>query len=145
MHTSIYVFITLLILFIVLPVDIPEPLANVADHMLGQVVIMTVAISLLFYHPLLGVVSMVAAYLLIARSSSTSNVKSLMDLVPSSMPSMDQTEKQHHMKNENAHSQWSKKTLEEEIVDQMVPNHSVSLSNASYQPVLNDTHNTAEL
>lgn len=145
MHTSVYVFITLLILFIILPVDIPEPISNIADHMLGQVVIMTIAISLLFYHPLLGVVSMVAAYLLISRSSSTSNVKSLMDLVPSNMPSLNQVEKQHHMKNENAHSQWSKKTLEEEIVNEMVPNHSVSLPNASYQPILDDNHNTAEL
>lgn len=148
MHTSTYVFITLLILFIILPVEIPEPVSNVADHMLGQVVIMTIAISLLFYHPALGVTSILAGYLLITRSSSSSNVKSLMDLLPSNLaPSIpfSSSEKQVHIKQENNHSQWNKQSLEEEVIQQMVPNHSVSLPDAPYKPVLNATHGNAEL
>lgn len=140
MHLSIYILITLLFGFIVFPVDIPTAVTPYVSHILGQILIMTIAASLIFYHPVLGIIAFVAGYFLIQRSSRPDTPLSDFSLQPNT-----ETKKNTNMKKENQQSKWHQKTLEEEIIAQKVVDVETPLNQATYKPVLDDNHNTAEL
>ena len=62
----------LLILFIVFDVKIPLDLANVIDTIIGKTVVILVIFSLLTYNMFVGVLAIVAGYMLIMRSMNVS-------------------------------------------------------------------------
>ena len=58
----------LLVIFTVFDLRVPSEMANLLDTLLGRVVVIGAALSLLFVNPLLGVLGVVAAYELLRRS-----------------------------------------------------------------------------
>ena len=101
----------LLVLFIVIDVKIPLDLANVIDTIVGKTVIVLVVFSLLTYNQFVGVLAIVAGYLLISRSMNTSGKTNMKYLET-------ETKKYSKMKTFNVKHKVS---VEEEVINNMLP------------------------
>ena len=101
----------LLILFIVFEVQIPLDLANVIDTIVGKTVIILVIFALLTYNKIVGVLAIVAGYLLIMRSMNISGKKNMKYLET-------EQKKYSKMKKFNVKSSTS---VEEDIINNMLP------------------------
>lgn len=101
----------LLIFFIVFDVHIPIDLANLIDTIVGKTVIILVIFSLLTYSKFVGVLAIVAGYLLIMRSMGISGKINMKYLESESS-------KHKKMKTFNSKPQTS---VEEEIINNMLP------------------------
>tara|TARA_B100000795_G_scaffold269562_1_gene259331 strand:- start:1795 stop:2229 length:435 start_codon:yes stop_codon:yes gene_type:complete len=101
----------LLILFIIFDVNIPLDLANLIDTIVGKTVVILVIFSLLTYSKFVGVLAIVAGYLLIVRSMGISGKINMKYL--ESEPS-----KHAKMKKFNEKPQV---TIEEEVINNMLP------------------------
>ena len=62
----------LLSMFIVLDIKVPLVLAELVDNVVGKIIVFLVALGLLSMNKLVGVIGLVAAYVLIQRSSERS-------------------------------------------------------------------------
>ena len=71
--------------FIVFNIQPPHELAKLVDNLLGRVVVIIGALSLLFAHPVLGVLGIVAAYELIRRSENTTGTGPLRKYLPTEL------------------------------------------------------------
>ena len=81
---------------------------------------------------LLGVIGLVASYVLIQRSSDTTGTQAVRDYLPS------EAKKKSVL---NAMNQFPL-TIEEEVISKMLPmNNQVDFSDPEFKPVLGDTHN----
>ena len=67
-----YLLALLLAVFIVFDVDIPDGAKMAIDSLPGKIVLAVVAILLVYIHPLVGAVGIVALYLLMKRSERLS-------------------------------------------------------------------------
>ena len=65
----------LLMLFIIFDIKIPSDLANLVDTIVGKTVVILVIFSLLTYNKFVGVLAIVAGYLLIMRSMNSTGKK----------------------------------------------------------------------
>jgi hypothetical protein len=101
----------LLILFIVFEVQIPLDLANVIDTIVGKTVIILVIFALLTYNKMVGVLAIVAGYLLIMRSMNISGKTNMKYLET-------EQKKYSKMKKFNVKSSTS---VEEDIINNMLP------------------------
>ena len=101
----------LLILFIVFEVQIPLDLANVIDTIVGKTVIILVIFALLTYNKMVGVLAIVAGYLLIMRSMNISGKKNMKYLET-------EQKKYSKMKKFNVKKNTS---VEEDIINNMLP------------------------
>ena len=101
----------LLILFIVFEVNIPLDLANVIDTIVGKTVIILVIFSLLTYNKLVGVLAIVAGYLLVMRSMNISGKTNMKYLET-------ETKKYSKMKKFNIKNKTS---VEEDVINNMLP------------------------
>jgi hypothetical protein len=101
----------LLILFIVIDVSIPLDLANLIDTIVGKTVVVLVIFSLLTYNKLVGVLAIVAGYLLIMRSMNTSGKTNMKYL---------ETEKKKFSKMKKFNVKH-KTTVEEDVINNMLP------------------------
>ena len=66
--THNYILATLLIIFIVSDVQVPDMVAELVDTALGKIIVAMVALSLFGAHPVVGAIGLVAAYQLVIRS-----------------------------------------------------------------------------
>ena len=74
----------LIILYIVLNVPTPQVIAPFVDTPLGNIVIVLFALSFFMHsHPVVGILSLFAAYVLIRRSSATTGSAAIESYVPS--------------------------------------------------------------
>jgi len=74
----------LIILYIVLNVPTPQVIAPVIDSPLGNIVVVLFALSFFIHsHPVVGILSLFAAYILIRRSSTTTGSAAIEAYVPS--------------------------------------------------------------
>ena len=123
----------LLCVFIVFDIQVPDALANMVDNPIGKVAVAALALCLLSMNTLLGVIGLVAAYVLIQRSAdSTTGTQAEKDYLPS------EAKKKAVL---SAMNQFPM-TVEEEVIAKMLPmNNQVDLSEAEFKPVLGDTHN----
>lgn len=125
----------LFILFIVLDIEVPDSVANLANNIVGKIIVVMVSISLLKIDPLLGVFGMIAAYTFIQRIDANHTEDELV-FVPS------ETEKARNLRAMNV----VKRTVEEEAVNKMEamsrPNVFIK---ADYKPVLNMLHDAAKI
>ena len=122
----------LLCVFIVFDIQVPDALANMVDNPIGKIAVAALALCLLSMNTLLGVIGLVAAYVLIQRSSDTTGSQAEKDYVPS------QAKKNAVL---SAMNQFPM-TVEEEVIARMLPMaNQVDLSEAEFKPVLGDTHN----
>jgi hypothetical protein len=62
-----YVVAFLLAVIIILPVDLPDHLAELVNNILGKVILIGICVSLFFYHPVVGTLALVAVYQLLRR------------------------------------------------------------------------------
>jgi len=134
------VIFVLLILYIVFTPDIPQGLAEYAESTIGQLVVIILAITLfLSTNPVVGILGFLAAYEFIRRSSRVTGVYGIETFSPT------EEKKQQIM---TAMNPAPIKTLEEELVDSLVPispNDEVGLSDGgSFQPVLGPLYGAVE-
>jgi hypothetical protein len=134
------VIFVLLILYIVFTPSVPQALAEYAESTVGQVIVIILAITLfLSTNPVVGILGFLAAYEFIRRSSRTTGVYGIETFSPT------EQKKQEVM---TAMNPAPVKTLEEELVDSLVPispNDDIGLSDGgSFQPVLGSLHGAVE-
>ena len=122
----------LLCVFIVFDIQVPNALANMIDNPIGKIAVAALALCLLSMNTLLGVIGLVAAYVLIQRSADTTGTQAEKDYLPS------EAKKNTVMSSMNQFPM----TVEEEVIAKMLPmNNQVDLSQPEFKPVLGDTHN----
>jgi len=130
------VLAVLLSVFIIFNIQIPHMVANLIDTLLGRVVIIAGALSLLFAHPVLGVLGIVAAYELIRRSENTTGTGPAQHYLPSEVKKSVEL---------SALNQFPV-TVEEEVIAKMLPQTSQQLlPPASFKPVLDPLHEAAKI
>tara|TARA_B100001093_G_scaffold520309_1_gene614533 strand:- start:12157 stop:12606 length:450 start_codon:yes stop_codon:yes gene_type:complete len=122
----------LLVIYILFDVPTPDFMAPYINHLIGQVVIVLIAIVLLVYfNPVLGVVGLFAAFQLIRKN------KSVLSYVSETSAPSTESEKQKEMKKMNVNN--NEESLEVDTVAKMTPLVSnMNFSNPSYKPVLED-------
>ena len=102
------------------------------DNPIGKIAVAALALCLLSMNTLLGVIGLVAAYVLIQRSANTTGTQAEKDYLPS------EAKKNTVMSSMNQFPM----TVEEEVIAKMLPmNNQVDLSQPEFKPVLGDTHN----
>ena len=122
----------LLCVFIVFDIQVPNALANMIDNPIGKIAVAALALCLLSMNTLLGVIGLVAAYVLIQRSADTTGTQAQKDYLPS------EAKKSNVLSSMNQFPM----TVEEEVIAKMLPmNNQVDLSQPEFKPVLGDTHN----
>jgi len=106
------ILLIVLVLYIIFNIQTPHMLAQLIDNIYGNVIVLLFAVYLLTHsNPLLGVISLFAAYELIQRSSITTGSAAINKYLPS------QLKTDNHL---SAFNQFPV-TLEEEMVKQMAP------------------------
>ena len=129
------VLIILIIIYLILGLKIPTFIAKLINTLVGKIVIVLIVIYLfIFAHPILAVLSALAGYDLIRRSTIT-GIDSLKSYEPSEKKKMSQF---------SAYNQFPY-TLEQEVVSKMAPvvRSGTSLTNASYKPLLYNLYDAA--
>jgi hypothetical protein len=135
------VIFVLLILYIVFTPSVPPALAEYAESITGQVIIVILAITLfLSTNPVVGILGFLAAYEFIRRASRVTGVYGIETFSPT------ESKKQEVM---TAMNPAPTKTLEEELVDNLVvisPNDERSgiTDGFSFQPVLGNLYGAVE-
>jgi len=121
--------VVILLIYVLVDVKTPDSLAEIVDNIFGQIVIILGAMTLFTKcHPLVGVLALFAAYQLIMRSSKATGTYAVEHVMPS------EENKYEEMIEQNI---IPKKTLEEEVVKNMVPlTRDLPSGEQSYQPVL---------
>ena len=123
------------VLYILLNVQTPKMIAGLVDNLVGNVVIVLVALTILMNsHPVVGVLSLVVAYELIRRSSGSVVVGS-----DSKYLLLDKKSSGEYDNINNIQV-----TLEEDMVSKMATIvHNDDPPNSEYTPVLDDLHDAA--
>lgn len=134
------VIFVLLILYIVFTPSVPPALAEYAESTVGQVIVIILAITLfLSTNPVVGILGFLAAYEFIRRASRVTGVYGIETFSPT-----EEKKKEIMM----AMNPAPVKTLEEELVDSLVPispNDNIGLSDGgSFQPVLGPLYGAVE-
>lgn len=134
------VIFVLLILYIVFTPSVPHALAEYAESTTGQIIVIILAITLFVStNPVVGILGFLAAYEFIRRSSHVTGVYGIETFSPT------EQKKQEVM---TAMNPAPVKTLEEELVDNLVPispNDNIGLTDGgSFQPVLGPLYGAVE-
>jgi len=117
----------LIVLYIVLNVPTPQIIAPYVDTPLGNIVVVLFALSFFMHsHPVVGILSLFAAYVLIRRSSATTGSAAIEAYVPSEL---------RKSKELSAYNQFPV-TLEEQMVALRAPlaDTQVGSATASFRP-----------
>ncbi len=126
-------------LFIVLPLSVPELLANFIDSAPGMIVLFGLAVYM-FYHvsPVVAVLFVFVVYELLRRSSKKTGKAIIQKHTPT------QAKKDEKMKKMNPEK---KETLEEEIVDKMAPvgkSDMISYVTTTFSPVAEEVNGASK-
>lgn len=131
-----YLLIALLVVFILFEVQIPRVVGTILNSILGRIVILIIVVDLLFRHPVLGAMALIAAYILHHRSEKSTGEYQARRFVPSD-----------YTRNTNltVYNQFPV-TLEEEMIHKMVPLvNSGSTAPPSFTPTQDKLHQAARL
>jgi len=137
-HSSQIILGLLFIVYLVLGLRIPGPIADAVDTTLGKVLIVIAALSLFSYtNPILAVLGLFVAHDLIRRSSNQTGSTALSMYVPTEEKRQKQMVAMNHFPY----------TLEQEIVSKMTVSHESIIPEApsNYKPILDDLHNASSL
>ena len=137
-HMSELVLIIFFIIYLILGLKTPEPIANLIDTLVGKIVIFIIVIYMFMHtNPILAVLSLFVAFDLIRRSSAATGIDALKKYAPSEEKKMTQF---------TAYNQFPY-TLEQEVVAKMAPvsKSGFSLTQASYKPLLENLYDAAAL
>ena len=131
-NPSYLVLSLLMVIFIVMEVTPPSNICMLVDTIVGKAVVIMVALGLFSLDTLMGIVGIVAAYIFIMRCSKKEEVRTFS---PSEM------KKSKHL---SAMNQFPM-TVEEEVIDKMLPRTNPDLQSPDYKPTLNNLHNATKL
>ena len=139
----------LLVIFTVFDLRVPAEMANLLDTLLGRVVVIGAALSLLFVNPLLGVLGVVAAYELLRRSETeSSNAGGIGWQRAGDLPRVNT----QYIPSERAKNREYRKlnqfpvTLEESVINNMLPFVSDQyLPPATFKPTLASLYDAAKI
>ena len=109
------------------------PISTV-DTLLGKVIVIGSALALLFAHPILGALGVIAAYRLITQSEERA-------LPPAPVSPPKKHVKTRHL---TAMNQFPV-TVEEEVIRKMIPQAPSNLPPAGYKPTLDTLHDAARI
>ena len=130
------ILVVLLSVFIIFNIQVPHELASLIDTLLGRVVVIIGAICLLFNHPVLGVLGIIAAYELIRRSENTTGTGPTSKFLPT------EAKKSQVL---TALNQFPV-TVEEQVIAKRLPQTAQSLlPPATFKPILNSLHDAAKI
>jgi hypothetical protein len=137
-HMGELVLIILFVVYLILGLKTPEPVASMVDSLVGKIVIFVIVIYLFMNtHPVLAVLSLFVAFDLIRRSSVATGIDALNKFAPSEEKKMSQF---------TAYNQFPY-TLEQEVVSKMAPimKSGHSLTQSSFKPLVDDTYDASPL
>jgi hypothetical protein len=137
-HRSQLILTIILIAYLILGLQTPQPIAFLVNNMVGKLVIILIVIYMFLHmNPILAVISLVAAFDLIRRSSNTVYNDLLQTYIPSEENKMGQF---------TAFNQFPY-TLEQEVVKKMAPivQSGSVLTKASYHPLLDNLYDASPL
>jgi hypothetical protein len=132
------VLVILFIVYLILGLKTPEPIANLIDTLAGKIVIFIIVIYLFMHtNPFLAILALFVAYNLIRRSSMITGLDALQKYAPSEEKKSSQF---------TAYNQFPY-TLEQEVVAKMAPiaQSGFSINQASYKPLLVDIHDASPI
>ena len=132
------VLAVLFIIYLVLGLQTPEPLANLVDTIPGKLFLL-LFVALLFWknHPILAILGLLVAFDLVRRSSAATGLDALQRYAPSEQKKSSQF---------NAFNQFPY-TLEQEMVKKMAPaiGAGSSTTRPTFKPSMDDIYNATYL
>jgi len=137
-HRGELVLVILFMIYLILGLKTPEPIANLIDTLVGKIVIILIVIYLFMHaNPILAVLALYVAFDLIRRSSMATGLDALQKFAPSEEKKSSQF---------TAFNQFPY-TLEQEVVAKMAPimKSGSSLTQASYKPLLDNLYDASPL
>ena len=137
-HMGQLILAIVFIIYLILGLKTPEPIAGLVDSLIGKIVIFIIVVYLfIHFNPILAVLALFVAFDLIRRSSLTTGLDALQKYAPSEEKKMSQF---------SAFNQFPY-TLEQEMVKKMAPivRTGTSLTQASYKPLLDNLHDALQL
>jgi len=137
-HMGELILVILFIIYLILGLKTPEPIASLVDSLVGKIVIFIVVIYLFVNcNPILAVLALFVAFDLIRRSSLSTGLGALQKYAPTEEKKMSQF---------TAFNQFPY-TLEQEVVKKMAPivRSGTSLSPPSYKPLLENLYDASPL
>ncbi len=126
-----HVLAILLTVFVVFDIQIPLPIASLIDNILGKIVVIGIALSLMKYDRLIGILALVACIVLIERASNITGSGPLAKFLPN-----EETKHREMV----AMNQDFPMTLEEETIQKMLPYTTPDLTDPEYKPVQEKVH-----
>ena len=137
-----YILAALLAVFIVSDMSVPNVLNELIETLLGKILIIGGALALLFAHPLLGALGIIAAYKLIVNSerSYPSNAFGAPTIIRRRATRGEKIKS----KNLTAMNQFPP-TVEEEVIRKMLPSAPRNLSPPKFKPVLGKLYDAARV
>ncbi len=137
-HMGELVLVVLFIIYLIMGLKTPEPVAGLVDTLVGKIVIFVIIIYLFMNaNPILAVLALLVGFDLIRRSSMATGIDALQKFAPSEEKKSSQF---------TAFNQFPY-TLEQEVVAKMAPimKSGSSLSQASYKPLLENLYDASPL
>jgi len=137
-HMGELVLVILFIVYLILGLKTPEPIANLIDTLVGKVVIIIIVLYLFMHaNPILAILALLVAFDLMRRSSMATGIDALKKFAPSEEKKASQF---------TAFNQFPY-TLEQEVVAKMAPimKSGSSLTQASYKPLLDNLYDASPL
>ena len=135
-HMSELVLAIVFIIYLILGLKTPEPIANLIDTLVGKVVLVLIVIYMFMHvHPVVAVLSLFVAFDLLRRASLATGLDALQKYAPSEEKKMSQF---------TSYNQFPY-TLEQEMVAKMAPAKSsgFSLSQATYKPLMDNLYDAS--
>ena len=137
-HMGELVLVVLFIIYLIMGLKTPEPVAGMVDTLVGKIAIFIMVIYLFMHaNPILAVLALLVGFDLIRRSSMATGIDALRRFAPSEEKKSSQF---------TAFNQFPY-TLEQEVVSKMAPimKSGSSLSQASYKPLLDNLYDASPL
>ena len=137
-HMGELVLVVLFIIYLIMGLKTPEPVAGMVDTLVGKIAIFIIIIYLFMHaNPILAVLDLFVGFDLIRRSSMATGIDALRRFAPSEEKKSSQF---------TAFNQFPY-TLEQEVVAKMAPimKSGSSLSQASYKPLLDNLYDASTL
>ena len=137
-HMGELVLVVLFIIYLIMGLKTPEPVAGLVDTLAGKIAIFIIIIYLFMHaNPILAILALFVGFDLIRRSSMATGIDALQKFAPSEEKKSSQF---------TAFNQFPY-TLEQEVVAKMAPlmKSGSSLSQASYKPLLDNLYDASPL
>jgi len=137
-HMGEHILVVLMVVYLVMGFQTPEPIANIVDTLLGKISIFLVVVYLfLNSSPILAVLALFVAFDLLRRSSAVTGIDALRKYAPTEERKSSQF---------TAFNQFPY-TLEQEVVKKMAPivQSGRTLTKPSYKPMLDNLHDASSL